>query len=213
MSNEQRHAWCGLLALQAHVPPCQSALMRTLLSQPCPAPPPQLPALQPLPEGVTEELLKERSAAGQAAREASLNGAVVLFVCAGYGKVRCTAAGLCRAGLGWERGLPRTDAHLYAHELSYLASCRTLCSTPRQKRFIYEKARALGVRAVLVDSPNHWGRDAVGTAFDAFHPVDLTRDTDAVLADIVGVYNRLVEVSLSAGPEWKTCAAALSARA
>lgn len=65
---------------------------------------------------------------------------------------------------------------------------------PPQKRFIYEKARALGVRAVLVDSPNHWGRDAVGTAFDAFHPVDLSRDTDAVLADITAVYNRVVQV-------------------
>lgn len=93
------------------------------------------------------ELLRERSAAGQAAREAALNGAVVLFVCAGYGK----------------------------------------------KRFIYEKARSLGVKAVLVDSANHWGRDCVGSAFDAFHAIDLSKDTDTVLDQITDIYNKIVE--------------------
>ncbi|PSC71326.1 ATP-grasp domain containing 1 [Micractinium conductrix] len=101
----------------------------------------------PLPKGVGEALLRERSPSGQAAREAALNGAVVLFVCAGYGK----------------------------------------------KRFIYEKARSLGVKAILVDSPNHWGRDCVGDAFDAFYPVDLSRDADTVLADIATIYDGVVK--------------------
>lgn len=48
---------------------------------------------------------------------------------------------------------------------------------------------------MLVDSPNHWGRDCVGSAFDAFHAVDLTQDTDTVLKDIKGVYDKVVEVS------------------
>lgn len=101
----------------------------------------------PLPEGVSEELLRERSAAGQAAREAALDGAVMLFVCAGYGK----------------------------------------------KRFIYEKARSLGMKAILVDSPNHWGKDCVGEAFDAFIPVDLSKDADTVLKEITAIHAKLVE--------------------
>jgi len=66
-----------------------------------------------------------------------------------------------------------------------------------QKRFIYEKARSLGAKAILVDSPNHWGRDCVGTAFDAFYPVDLSKDSDTVLRSIKGVYNKVVAVSLA----------------
>ncbi|KAI8465404.1 MAG: glutathione synthetase ATP-binding domain-like protein [Monoraphidium minutum] len=68
-----------------------------------------------------------------------------------------------------------------------------VCAGYSKKRFIYEKARALGVTAILVDSPNHWGRDAVGSAFDGFHPVDLSKDTDAVLDDISDIYRRVTE--------------------
>lgn len=93
-------------------------------------------------------LAAECSAEGQAAREALLKDAVVLFVCAGYPK----------------------------------------------KRFIYERARALGVKAVLIDSPNHWGKDVVGEVFDGFYPVDLSRDTETVFADMLATVDKIAQV-------------------
>lgn len=95
------------------------------------------------------------SAEGQAAREALLKDAVVLFICAGYPK----------------------------------------------KRFIYERARALGIKAVLIDSPNHWGKDVVGEVFDGFYPVDLSRDTETAFADMLATYDKIVEVCFG----WKKC--------
>ena len=88
---------------------------------------------QPLPEGVTEELLTERSAAGQAAREASLQGAVVLFVCAGYGKVRGWGRSGWR-GQGWEgwEGMRRGAGWGEAGEAHRSAARRGACSPPRR---------------------------------------------------------------------------------
>ena len=165
--------------------------------------------LQPLPKGVGEALLRERSPSGQAAREAALNGAVVLFVCAGYGKVRTGARRRAGRAAPPPHATPAHAAPLPAVPATTPAA-RPLLSPlhpplpspppsppppPRkQKRFIYEKARSLGVKAILVDSPNHWGRDCVGDAFDAFYPVDLSRDADTVLADIATIYDGVVKV-------------------
>ena len=56
----------------------------------------------------------------------------------------------------------------------------------RGKRFIYERAKELGVRSIVVDAPGSWAEEMVqdGTIMK-FVPLDLERPSEQVLADCV----------------------------
>ncbi|KAH8064552.1 hypothetical protein JL722_1429 [Aureococcus anophagefferens] len=71
------------------------------------------------------------------------------------------------------------------------------------KRFIYERAKELGVRSVIIDEPGSWAEGLVGAGVIAkFLPLNLERDSEAVLADCVSAVRGLArdaEVGMPAG--------------
>ena len=71
------------------------------------------------------------------------------------------------------------------------------------KRFIYERAKELGVRSVIIDEPGSWAEGLVGAGVIAkFLPLNLERDSEAVLADCVSAVRGLArdpEMGMPAG--------------
>ena len=60
------------------------------------------------------------------------------------------------------------------------------------KRFIYERAKELGVRSVIIDEAGSWAEGLVGCGIiHKFIALDLERDSEAVLADCVAAVRAL----------------------
>lgn len=62
------------------------------------------------------------------------------------------------------------------------------------KRFIYERAHALGVRSVMIESPDSWSRRLVDEGIIAkFIPVDMSQSSEAVYMQALEAIQRLGE--------------------
>ena len=60
------------------------------------------------------------------------------------------------------------------------------------KRFVFERAKDLGVRSVVIDAPGSWAERMVGERVIAkFIPLDLNRDSTSVLNDCAAAIRAL----------------------
>lgn len=62
------------------------------------------------------------------------------------------------------------------------------------KRFVYERAHALGVKSVMIESPDSWSRRLVDEGIiSKFIPVDMSQSSEAVYAQALDAMQRLRE--------------------